>query len=129
MRDLPTGPQLDELAREFEERGIDELPPKERAVAAAMIERCRAIARREAAAGEGALASIRVALASIYGEGGNPAEHFAQLAAEICSGALDAPSARRDCAVNLLWALTLQKLRESNPRFLAAHGYDPNASP
>ena len=125
MRDLPSGPELESLAREWEERGIDGLPPKERATAAAMIERCRAIARREAAAGTDALAPIRAALAALYV--GDQSKHFAQLAAEIRSGALDAPSARRDRVLALLWSLTLQKLRETNPRFLAAHGYDPGA--
>jgi hypothetical protein len=125
MRDLPSGPQLESLAREWEERGIDELLPRERAAAAAMIERCHAIARREAAAGEAALDPIRAALAVLYG--GDPSEHLARLAGEIRSGALDAPGERRDRALALLWALTLQKLRESNPRFLAAHGYDAAA--
>ncbi|HVM77506.1 MAG TPA: hypothetical protein VMU06_00710 [Stellaceae bacterium] len=125
MRDLPSGPQLESLARELEGKGIDGLPPKERAAAAAMIERCRTIARREAAAGEAALAPIRAALASLYS--GDPSGHLAQLAAEIRSSALDAPGERRDRALALLRALTLQKLRESNRRFLTAHGYDPEA--
>ena len=124
MRDLPTGPQLQCLAREWEEKGIDGLPSRERTAVAAMIERCRSIAHREAAAGEAALAHIRADLAALYGQGGDPAAQFAQLAEEIRSGALDTAGARRNRAAALLWALTLQKLRESNPRFLAAHGYD-----
>ena len=123
MRDLPTGPQLESLAREWGEGAIEGLPSKERAMAEAMIARCKAIARREAAAGEAALAPIRAALATLYG--GDPSTHLLQLAAEIRSGALDAPSQRRDRVLASLRALTLQKLRECNPRFLSAHGYDP----
>jgi len=123
MRDLPTGPQLRNLAQEWEERVIGDLPQKERAMAEAMIARCNAIARREAAAGEAALAPIRTALASLYV--GDSSTHLLQLAAEVRSGALDAPSQRRDHVLALLRALTLQKLRESHPRFLTAHGYDP----
>ena len=119
MRDLPTGPQLEQIAREWEAKGIAGLPPKERAVAEAMVERCKAIARRESDAGEGALAPIRAELAALYGEGEAGLE---RLAAQIRDGMLDAPSARRGRVLALLRALTLQKLSESNPRFLRAHG-------
>jgi hypothetical protein len=128
MRDLPTGPQLEALAREWEEKGLDGIAADERAAAAAMIERCHAVARREAAAGDVAMAPIRQALAALYPEIGDPAKHLAQLAQEIRAGGLDGWSDRRQRALALLWTLTLQKLRESNPRFLVAHGIDPDGS-
>lgn len=128
MRDLPTGPQLEALAREWEASGLDRLPSEERGAVAVMIERCHAIAHREAAAGEAAMAGVSEALASLYPEAAEAAERLAWLAREIRSGGLDAQDGRRRRALAALWALTLQKLRESNPRFLAAHGIDPDGS-
>jgi len=122
MRDLPAGPELRALAEEWAAR-IDEILPEERAVARAMIERCRAIADREQAAGETALAPIRAALAALYGgeQGGDP---LTRLAADIRAGRFDAPGEARERVQALLKALTLLKLREANPRFLAAHGIE-----
>ncbi|MGE5203387.1 MAG: DUF6285 domain-containing protein [Acidobacteriota bacterium] len=128
MRDLPTGPQLEALAREWEAFDLDCIQADERGAVTAMIERCHAIARREAAAGEAAMGPVRGALALLYPEVGDPAESLARLAHEIRSGGLDARNDRRRRAVAALTALTLQKLRESNPRFLAAHGIDPNGT-
>lgn len=128
MRDLPTGPQLEALAREWEALGLDRIPSNERGTVAAMIERCHAIARREAAAGEAAMGGVGEALAALYPDVGDPAERLVRLARGIRSGGLDARNDRRRLALAALRALTLQKLRESNPRFLAAHGIDPDGS-
>jgi len=128
MRDLPTGPQLEALAREWEALGTDRIRTDERGALAAMIERCHAIARREAAAGEAAMAEVEGALAALFPEVRDPAERLMRLGREIRSGALDARNDRRRRAIAALRALTLQKLRESNPRFLAAHGIDPGGS-
>lgn len=121
MRDLPTGPELMALADEWAAK-VDTVPPEERALTLAMIERCRAIAIREAAAGEAAMTPIRRELGALYGGGDVPA--FARLTAEIRAGRLDKPGAERARVRALLWALTLQKLRESNLRFLTAHGIE-----
>ena len=79
-----------------------------------------AIAERERTAGEGALAPIRAALERLYGPG-DPVTQFRRLADEIRAGRFDSPAAKRDEVRHLLWMLTLLKLRESNPGFLAAH--------
>ncbi|HUN48482.1 MAG TPA: DUF6285 domain-containing protein [Stellaceae bacterium] len=122
MRDLPTGPELRALAEEWAAR-IDEIPPEERALARAMIGRCHAIADREAAAGEAALEPIRAALSALYG-GDESGNLLARLAADIRVGKFDLPGAARDRVRALLQLLTLQKLREANPRYLAAHGIE-----
>lgn len=122
MRDLPTGPELLALAAEWAAK-LDTVPPEERALALAMIDRCRAIAAREAAAGEAALAPIRQMLIDLYGDA-ESADHLARLARDIRAGKFDAPGSSRRQVQTLLLALTLQKLREANPRFLAAHGIE-----
>ena len=110
MRDLPSGEELARLAQEI---GGD----------ATLVARCHAIAAREQSAGEGAFAAIRAALTARYGAGDDRAL-LASLSAEIARGVFDAPSAARDWARHLLWDLTRQKLRESNPELLAVHGLD-----
>jgi hypothetical protein len=110
MRDLPSG---EELARLAPELGGD----------AALSARCQAIARREESAGGDAFAAIRDALAARYGASDDQAL-LASLAAEIERGVFDAPGGARDWARRLLWDLTRQKLRLSNPDYLTAHGLD-----
>ena len=110
MRDRPSGEELARLAQEI---GGE----------ATLVARCHAIAARERSAGKGAFAQIRTALIVRYGAGDDRAL-LASLSAEIERGAFDAPGAARDWARRLLWDLTLQKLRDSSPEFLAAHGLD-----
>lgn len=170
MRDLPDGPTLLALAQELSAEILATLPPEERTVTEAMIVRARAIAKREAAAGEPALAPVGAALRSLYGEG-DPFAQFRRLADDIRTwrhsvfdhssppfsaersgevgggsravqsqladsptapnpfapkggGGLKASPAVIESVRSLLWMLTLQKLRESNPGFLAAHGLE-----
>ena len=73
--------------------------------------------------GKAVMPHIRRALAELYGVEEN-ASHLACLAADIRAGKFDAPGASRQQVHALLHALTLQKLREANPRFLAAHGIE-----
>lgn len=122
MRDLPTGPELAALAEEWAAK-LDTVPTEERALARAMIDRCRSIAAREVAAGEAALVPIREMLIELYGVAESNG-HLARLASDIRAGKFDAPGPARQRVHALLHALTLQKLREANPRFLAAHGID-----
>ncbi|HUK06289.1 MAG TPA: DUF6285 domain-containing protein [Stellaceae bacterium] len=123
MRDLPGGRELEMLALELEAERLGTLEGDDRRLVVAMIERARAIAKREAKAGEAALAPVRAALERLYGPG-DPAEHFHRLTQDIRAGRFDPPTARRGEIRDLLWALTLQKLRESNPGFLRAHGLE-----
>ena len=120
MRDLPTGPALKTLADDWEARELPSLPAGAQPLAERMIRRCRAIARREAGSGEAALAPIKEALNALYGAGDTAAQ-LKHLATDIRAGRYDPPGPLREKVHALLWMLTRQKLRESNPRFLAAH--------
>jgi|HubBroStandDraft_1064217.scaffolds.fasta_scaffold339531_2 hypothetical protein len=117
MRDRPDSAQLLALARELEEIA-PRLPPEER-VDPALLARARAIAERERQAGDAPLAASREALVALYGPG-DLADLFERLAREIRAGTYDAAGAERDRVCRLLWAVTLQKLRESNPEYLTA---------
>ena len=106
MRDRPAGAELARLAQAI---GGDE----------ALAVRCHAIAAREASAGDAAFAPLSAVLATRYGADGNLLK---RLADEIAAGAFDAEGPARDWARQILWAITRQKLSESNPEFLAASG-------
>ena len=110
MRDRPDGAALAAMA---EARSEDE----ERA----LIERARAIAARESAAGAVPLEACRGALVAIYGEG-ELEVLLRRLARDIRAGVYDAPTPPREAVRRLLWAITRQKLSESNPDYLCAAG-------
>jgi hypothetical protein len=116
MRDRPDGARLLAL--------VDELAGE---VDPALRERARAIAARESAAGDAPLAACRRALAALYGAGDLPGL-FARLAQDIRAGAFYAPGPAQAQVLALLWAVTRQKLRESNPDYLAACGADERAA-
>jgi hypothetical protein len=107
MRDRPPGSELVLLAE-----GIGDEDP--------LARRCRAIAAREADAGDAAFAPMRAALEARYGKGEDRAL-LRRLAGEIAAGGFDAEGAARDWALDVLRAITRQKLRESNPAFLATN--------
>jgi len=89
----------------------------------ALIARGRAIAARERRYGPAAFAPCRALLEARYGN----MEDYALLRAlseEIRAGIFDAPAASRAWLLRVLEAVTLQKLRESNPELLAANGID-----
>jgi hypothetical protein len=106
MRDRPDGATLVKLAAASDAN--DEL-----------VARALAIAEREAVAGQEPLDECRAALLRRYGEGDIEAL-LHRFAADIRAGVFDAPGPVRDAALRLLWAMTRQKLRESNPDYLAA---------
>jgi len=109
MRDRPDAALLLVLADEAAARG--ESP--------ALVARARAIAAREHAAGDAPVERLRQALAARYGAG-STATLLRRLAGEIRAGGTDAPGAARSALRELLWAMTVQKLAESNPDYLAA---------
>jgi Domain of unknown function (DUF6285) len=87
----------------------------------ALVERARAIAAREIAAGDAPLEACRGALVAIYGEG-ELEVLLRRLARDIRAGVYDAPGPPRDAVRHLLWMMTRQKLSESNPDYLLAAG-------
>ena len=130
MRDRPDGAALLGFARAALLRDLA-LLPAERQHEAALIARAMAIAAREAAAGDAPLRACQAALAGFWGEG-DLDTLLRRMAAAIRAGDYDAPSPQRARVRQLLWAITVQKLRESNPDYLAASGVDQpsqNGSP
>jgi hypothetical protein len=109
MRDPPDSAFLLALAREAQAPG-DEFE---------LAARARAIAERERAAGDAPVERLRRALAERYGEGGIDGL-LCRLAGEIRAGAADVPGPTRAALRPVLWAMTVQKLAESNPDYLAA---------
>lgn len=121
MRDRPDGSRLLHFAREALLRDVAPLLPAERQQEVAFIARAMAIAAREMEAGEAPLAECHAALAALYG-GGELDTLLRRLAAEIRAGAYDVAGPARDEVRRLLWAMTVQKVGESNPDYLAASG-------
>jgi hypothetical protein len=131
MRDLPKSRDLLALARELLLDELLPLLPPERARDAHLIATTMAIAAREAA-GEGWREGVKEALADFYsrpapgaGEGmkGGDASLLARFAADLRNGAFETSPSRLAAARAILWRLTIDKLGEGNPQFLAANGF------
>jgi Domain of unknown function (DUF6285) len=119
MRDRPDAASLLDFARAALLRDLAPLLPAEQQRDVAFIARAMATAAREAAAGVAPLSTCRAALAELFGAGElDPL--LRRLAAAIRAGDYDAPGPAREQVRRLLWAMTLAKLAESNPDYLAA---------
>lgn len=108
MRDRPDGATLAALAREAPARGEDE----------ELVARALAIAEREGRSGAASFDACRAALAGLYCEG-DEMSLLRRFAAEIRAGKFEEPGFDRDRTLRLLWAITVRKLAESNPEYLA----------
>ncbi len=113
LRDRPSGVELSMLAREI--GGGDPLAA-----------RCAEIASREREGEAAAFATCRARLAARY-EAADDRTLLARFADDIRAGAFDAAGAARDWARAVMTDITVQKLRESNPEFLAANRFEPTA--
>jgi hypothetical protein len=135
MRDLPASLDLLSLARELLLGELLPLLPPERARDAHLIATAMAIAAREAT-GEGWQREIEAALIEFYAAapphpGPLPAsgaresgeDLLARFAADLRNGAFETSPSRAAAARVILWRLTIEKLREGNPHFLAANGF------
>lgn len=109
MRDRPDGATLRALAQQAMRGGEDP----------ALVARALAIAEREDAAGAAPIEAIHARLAPRYGAGAIE-ELMARLAAEIGAGVFDEAGPARAELHRLLWEITVRKLAESNPDYLAA---------
>ena len=121
MRDLPTGLDLVVLARRLLLEEILPLVPEERRPDLHLAATSMAIAVREAANGDGPLREIRDLLIELYGEAA-PHDLLARFAGDLRKGEFETSGSRERAARAILWRLTILKLREGNPQFLAAHG-------
>lgn len=134
MRDLPGGVGLLALGRELLD-ALQPLLPAERHRELRLAATAMAIAEREAAAGDAPAHEIAARLAEFYGrsenalsalEGGEGVSVGAllrRLALDLRGGAFEQCESRGRAARAILWRLTMLKLREGNPGFLAANGF------
>lgn len=130
MRDLPGGAGLLALAREMLVDELLPLVPPEREREVRLIATAMAIAEREAIAGEAPAWEITAGLGGLYGPqtGGRGARApegalLHRFARDLRNGAFEACGARGRAACALLWRMTILKLREGNPSFLARNGF------
>jgi len=120
MRDLPQSRDLMTLARELLLDELLPLLPPERERDAHLIATAMSIAAREARADDwpGEIVGL---LNGFYDEmTGDPLGRFA---ADLRNGAFETSPSRTAAARAILWRMTIEKLREGNPQFLAANGF------
>jgi uncharacterized protein DUF6285 len=118
MRDLPESRDLLALARELLLDELLPLLPPERERDAHLIASAMAIASREMV-GDGWQSEIAGRLGVLYGENGS----LARFAGDLRNGAFETSPSRLAAARAILWRMTVAKLREGNPHFLAANGF------
>jgi len=120
MRDQPDAAGLLEIARETL-RGdlIDALPAGKR-YEALMIANAIAIAARQMTAGDEPFANEASELRDILGSKGDLKDLNHELARRLRAGAFGPGTPDRDRIYDILWQATEQKVRESNPKYLAS---------
>src|SRR6266513_6027811 len=119
MRDLPTGPALLTLARDVLLHDLLPQLPQEAHLDARLVANSIAIAEREALAGEEPAQEILGEVQKLYGEPGKERRGLlARLARDLRVGAFESSEPREHHARQILWRLTIAKLRSANPRFL-----------
>jgi hypothetical protein len=122
MRDLPTGLDLLELGRRLLLDDIAPLVPEARQRDLHLVATAIAITAREAAAGQRPVREIAALLENFYGaDPADPMLLLKRLAADLRTGEFETSESRAQAARAILWRLTIAKLREGNPQFLAAH--------
>ena len=129
MRDVPSGNDLLQLAREILIGALLPSLPAEKRLDARIVAAAMAIAEREGRAGERPLAVFAGQLASFYGLSAeaagaeSEAALWRRFAGDLREGAFRGAPSRERAARSLLWRLTLWKLSEGNPKFLADNGF------
>ena len=123
MRDLPSGAALLALGRDLLLDELLPLLPPERHRELRLVATAMAIAEREAIAGDAPMHDILRQLAGFYGDSEPSDSLLRRLAADLRAGAFDACAMRGRAARAILWRMTMMKLREGNPHFLAANGF------
>jgi hypothetical protein len=122
VRDLPTGPALLALARDVLLHELMPLLPQEGHLAARLVANSRAIAEREAVAGEEPAQEILRQLEKLYGDG-EQGLLLRRLAQDIRAGDFEESQLSERHVREILWLHTITKLRSANPRFLNANGF------
>jgi Domain of unknown function (DUF6285) len=126
MRDLPTGSTLLALARDVLLGDLMPLLPEEARLDARLVANSMVIAEREAEAADGLRKAIARELEKLYGwtgEGEEPENLLRCFARDLRVGRFKGSEPQERKAREILWQLTISKLRQANPRFLAANGF------
>ena len=124
MRDLPTGPALLALARDVLLRELMPLLPPTAHLEARLVANSMAIAEREAISGPAPAEGMLHELEQLYDERADgEQELMRRFARDLRAGAFDKGGPRERHAREILWHLTVAKLRDANPRFLSANGF------
>jgi aminoglycoside phosphotransferase (APT) family kinase protein len=118
--ELPGGAELLALGRELLLEELLPLLPAEREREARLVATAMAIAERETMASDAPAREIAARLKEFYGCGDASLRRFA---GDLRAGAFEACEVRRQAARAILWRMTMLKLREGNPSFLAANGF------
>ena len=114
MRDRPTGKELLALAERIEAGDAAVAVPPPGRYRDLMLARARAIAERQATAGDGPERDEREFLKQILGRSGDLAALNRRLAAEIRQGRRDGDGA----VLGHLWRTVIRRVRDSNPKAL-----------
>jgi hypothetical protein len=128
MPDLPTGQSLLALARDVLLNDLMPLLPEEARLDARLVANSMAIAEREAQTANDLRKTITRELRGLYdtrgARGEEPKELLRRFAHDLRVGTFLRSEPRERSAREILWQLTIAKLRRANPRFLAANGFN-----
>lgn len=122
MRDLPTGPSLLALARDVLLNHLLPRLPEQYRLDARLVANSMAIAEREAVLADEQGRLILREMATLYEAAETEKEMLNRFARDLRDGAFEGCIPRDRHARALLWRLTIFKLEQANPRFLAANG-------
>jgi len=117
MRENPTGAELLAIAREVLRKELLPLLPKDKQYDALMIANAMGIAERQLQTGDAPARAEAAELAALLRQQGDLASLNQRLAQGIRAGAFDHDLTAQD----LLWRITVQRVRESAPRALDAY--------
>ena len=131
MRDQPQGDALLAIAAKTLREQILPALPEDKKYAALMVLNAMSIAERQLAIGEGPLNDECDLLEVVLDHTpqaielqARAAELNREFARRVRSGAFD----NDDAGQHVLWAITLQRVRESAPRYLKAEGIDSSGN-
>jgi len=154
MHDLPNIPALLALARDVLVNELMPLLPEERKADALLVADAIALAACQAEGGDEPTKAILFDLKTLYepltpalspqcgeregpadpriksgeeGEGqhsGAPVELWHRFACDLRNGTFETFGSRNQAARAILWRLTIARLRQTNPKYLAANGFD-----
>jgi Domain of unknown function (DUF6285) len=122
MRDLPAGPSLLSLARDVLLNDLLPLLPEQHRLDARLVANSMAIAEREGVFHDDAKRRILRELAALYEVAETGPELLDRFARDLRGGVFEGSMPSDRDARAILWRLTIFKLRQANPRFLAANG-------